>query len=193
MVSHSSVTTNGASLARRTWVRAVVLFLGLGAVSAATDLYVETAIDPSGQLHITTKHKREIVPKKVPEQISFADAQVSPDGRAVGWLALYPNCCASYPVALKLVILHNGEQRSYGGSGLPISRWCFWAGGTRRPSSSRPRAEVWEFTMNCAISKTGNWPTSTTPTPILSRSRSRRDGSWPWIRVKAVTCPVTLA
>jgi hypothetical protein len=32
-------------------------------------------------------------------------------------------------VALKLVILQNGEQRIYEGSGLPISHWCFWARG----------------------------------------------------------------
>ena len=69
------------------------------------------------------------MPKKERDQTSFEDAQISPDGRAVGWLAMFPNCCASYPVALKLVVLLNGEQRSYTGSGLTISRWCFWAGG----------------------------------------------------------------
>ena len=109
------------------WV--VVLLLGLPSIYAAADLYVETVIDPSGQLRISTKHHREIVPKKEQDQTGFADAQISPDGRAVGWLALYPNCCTTYPIALKLVILANGAQRSYAGNGLPISRWCFWAGG----------------------------------------------------------------
>lgn len=107
----------------------MVLFLGIELGVAATDFYVETAIDPSGQLRITTKHKREIVPKKDKDQTSFVDAQISPDGRAVGWLAMYPNCCTSYPLALKLVVLLNGEERTYTGSGLQISRWCFWAGG----------------------------------------------------------------
>ena len=118
-----------ASLMRQASLWVLTLCLGLASLYAATDIYVETVIDPSGQLRITTKHKREIVPKKEPQQIRFADAQISPDGRAVGWLAMYPNCCASYPVALKLVILLNGEQRVYGGSGLPISQWCFWARG----------------------------------------------------------------
>jgi hypothetical protein len=107
----------------------MIFFLGLVPVSAATDFYVVVVIDPSGQLHITTKHHREIVPKKEGEQTGFADAQISPDERAVGWLALYPNCCASYPIPLKLVILANGAQRTYTGNGLPIARWGFWAGG----------------------------------------------------------------
>ena len=118
-----------ASRARRACAWAVVLFLGLAPLCAATDVYVETVIDPSGQLHITTKHKRQIMPKKEADQVSFDRAQISPDGRAVGWLALYPNCCTSYPVALKLVVLVNGSQRGFTGSGLPIARWCFWAGG----------------------------------------------------------------
>jgi len=119
-----------ALLGRGTCIGAVLLYLcGLAPVFAASDIFVETVIDPSGQLRITTKHHREIVPKKEKDQTGFGDAQISPDGRAVGWLALYPNCCASYPVALKLVTLQNGEQRTYNGSGLPISRWCFWAGG----------------------------------------------------------------
>ena len=117
------------SLTRRTFLGAVVL-LWLVPASASRTLYVTIAIDPSGQLHITTKHHQEIVPKKEGEQTGFQDAQISPDDRAVGWLALYPNCCTSYPIPLKLVILLNGEQRTFSGNGgLPIQRWCFWAGG----------------------------------------------------------------
>ena len=108
---------------------ALALFLGLVSLFAGTDIYVETVIDPSGQLHITTKHKHEIVPKKQPRQTAFADAQISPDGRTVGWLALYADCCSSNSTALKLVILQNGEERTYEGSNLPIAHWCFWAGG----------------------------------------------------------------
>ncbi len=118
-----------ATLTRRTCAWAAVLLLGLASVCAATDIYVETAIDPSGQLRISTKRKREIVPKKEAEQVSFDNAQISPDGHAVGWLALYPNCCTSYPIPLKLVILANGAQRTLTGNGLPIWRWSFWAEG----------------------------------------------------------------
>lgn len=118
-----------ASLMRRAYLWVLALCLGLVSLYAATEIYVETVIDPSGQLHITTKHKREIAPKKEAEQVGFDKAQISPDGRAVGWLALYPNCCTSYPIPLKLVLLVNGGQRAFTGNGLPIWRWCFWAGG----------------------------------------------------------------
>jgi hypothetical protein len=127
MTTPSSLSTRWLTLLPGVW--AAVCFMTLFPVHAATELYVETAIDPSGQLRISTKHRREIVPKKEPEQTAFADAIISPDGRAVGWLALFPNCCATYPIALKLVILFNGESRTYTGNGLPISRWCFWGGG----------------------------------------------------------------
>jgi len=129
-ISISATTNKVSPRLLRTGVGAALVLLGLASAGAATlDVYVVTVIDPSGQLHITTKHKREIVPKKEPDQTSFDNAQISPDGHAVGWLALYPNCCTSYPIALKLVVLLNGEQRSYTGNGLLIARWCFWAGG----------------------------------------------------------------
>jgi len=118
-----------ATLTRRTCAWAAVFLLGLAAVSPATDIYVETVIDPSGQLRISTKRKHEIVPKKEAEQVSFQNAQISPDGHVVGWLALFPNCCTSYPIPLKLVILANGTQRTLTGNGLPIWRWSFWADG----------------------------------------------------------------
>jgi hypothetical protein len=118
-----------AALIRRPWMVFLILWLGIAPLWAGVEIYVETLIDPSGQLHITTKHKREIVPKKEPQQVGFFNAQISNDGRAVGWLAMYPNCCASYPVALKLVVLINGEEHIYTGSGLPISEWCFWSQG----------------------------------------------------------------
>jgi len=129
MPNHRKSTMDKASLARQACVWCAVLFLWLAPVYASTDIYVETVIDPSGQLRVTTKHHKEIVPKKDAEQVSFEKAQISPDGRAVGWLALYPNGCTSYPIPLKLVILLNGAQRTFTGTGLPIWRWCFWAEG----------------------------------------------------------------
>ena len=114
------------------WVVCLCLFVLIPSqvsLSATGESYVATLIDSSGQLHITTKHKREIAPKKDTDQTGFSDAKISPDLRAVGWLALYPNCCTSYPIALKLVVLANGEQHEFAGSGLPISRWCFWGQG----------------------------------------------------------------
>jgi hypothetical protein len=129
MSSSHSAKMAPAFLSPRTSLLVLAFFVGLGTLGAASEVYVETVIDPSGQLHITTKHKREVVPRKEPQQVGFFQAQISPDGHAVGWLAMFPNCCASYPVALKLVVLLNGEQRIYTGTGLPISEWCFWSQG----------------------------------------------------------------
>ena len=106
-----------------------VVFLGLVPAAVAAETYVQAAVDPSGQLHILTKRHREIVPKKQPGQVGFEKAEISPDGRAVGWLTLYPNCCTSYPIPLKLAIYAGGKLHSFTGSGLPIWRWCFQAGG----------------------------------------------------------------
>jgi hypothetical protein len=114
---------------RRAWVWVLALAVGLECAFAATDTYVSTMIDSSGQLHITTKHKREIVPKMETDQAGFSDVKISPDMKAVGWLALFPDCCTSYPIAMKLVVLSSDQQHTFVGTGLPISRWCFWGEG----------------------------------------------------------------
>jgi hypothetical protein len=94
-------------------------------------MYVKAVVDSDGQLRILTEDGREIAPKKEPDQVAFEEAIVSPDGRAVGWLAEYPNCCTSYPIPLELVIYASGKLRKFTGSGLPVWQWCFQAGGKR--------------------------------------------------------------
>jgi hypothetical protein len=55
---------------------------------------------------------------------------VSPDHQTVGWIALFENCCTSYPIPVKLVIWANGRL-------LPLSPyepiwfWSFQDDGTR--------------------------------------------------------------
>jgi hypothetical protein len=95
----------------------------------AADLYLRASIDATGQLRIVTRDGREIVPKKEPDQVGFDQVVVSDDGVSVGWVALYPNCCTSYPIPLKLVIYSGGTQRAFTGQGLPVWRWRFQAGG----------------------------------------------------------------
>jgi hypothetical protein len=106
-----------------------VVFLALASTARAAETYTQTEVDSSGQLHILTKRHREIVPKKEPEQAGFENVKISPDGRAVGWLALYPDCCTSDLIPLKLVIYVSGKLSTFTGSGLPIWRWCFQAEG----------------------------------------------------------------
>ena len=107
---------------------AMVLFSMVWAADAA-ETYIQAEIDSNGQLHILTKRHREILPKKEPEQVGFEKVEIAPDGRSVGWLALFPNCCTSYPIPLKLVVYAGDNPRSFTGTGLPIWRWCFQAEG----------------------------------------------------------------
>jgi hypothetical protein len=65
------------------------------------------------------------------DQEGFDNIAISPNGDAVGWLDLYPNCCTSYPIPLKLAVYMNGKLRTFTGSGLSISRWHFTSDGHR--------------------------------------------------------------
>jgi hypothetical protein len=109
-----------------------MLALSVSSSSAArADTYVSVTIDAQGQLTIRTKEGRHISPAREKDQVGFSSARMSPDGRAVGWLADFPNCCTSYPIALKLVIYSNGRTQTFVGSGLPIAKWMFRDGGRR--------------------------------------------------------------
>jgi len=94
-----------------------------GASGAQT--YSRADIDANGQLHIITSTGREIRPAGDSGQAGFDHVAISPDGRAVGWLALFPNCCTTYPVPLKLIVLVAGKRRTFSGNGLPVWEWKF--------------------------------------------------------------------
>jgi hypothetical protein len=94
-----------------------------GASGAQT--YTRADIDSAGRVHIITSTGREIRPPRDSGQVAADRVAISPDGDAVGWLALYPNCCTSYPVPLKLIILRAGKRRTIKGNGLPVWEWKF--------------------------------------------------------------------
>lgn len=66
---------------------------------------------------------------KDPEQVDVESIGVSDDGRAVGWLPLYPNCCTSYPIPHDLWLHVGGKTRRIRGNGLPVWQWTFLEGG----------------------------------------------------------------
>lgn len=94
----------------------VAALLSVTPVFAADEIYVRVALDPNGKLHIFTQDRREILPANENDQTGFHHAAIAPDRCAVGWLALYPNCCTSYPIPLKLVIYSNGKTQTFTGS-----------------------------------------------------------------------------
>jgi hypothetical protein len=112
---------------RRHLASTTLVLLALCAVAApskrsAADSYIRASLDQAGQLHIASKDGRDITPKKEPEQVGFDNVAISPDGRSVGWVALYP-----FP--LKLFVYSNGRVQTFTGSGLPIFKWRFRTGG----------------------------------------------------------------
>src|SRR5438128_2093966 len=96
---------------------------------SAADKYTAASVDDSGRLHIQTSDGRSIFLMKQRDQEGFDNIAISPNGDAVGWLDLYPNCCTSYPIPLKLAVYMNGKLRTFTGSELPIWRWHFTADG----------------------------------------------------------------
>ncbi len=93
--------------------------------------YDSAVVEATGLLRIVTMDHRQIRPPSDTEQTGFDMPAVSPDRRAVGWLALFPNCCTSYPIPLKLVVYRDGTVRTFTGAGLPIWRWQFDSTSTR--------------------------------------------------------------
>jgi hypothetical protein len=103
----------------------VVVALMLDPDASGAQTYSHADVDANGQLHIVTSTGREIRPAPDSGQSGIDRVAISPDGRAVGWLVLFPNCCTSYPIPLKLVVFVAGKKRTISGNGLPIWEWKF--------------------------------------------------------------------
>ncbi len=95
------------------------------------EIYDSAVVEATGLLRIVTMDHRQIQPPRDTDQVGFDEAAVSPNRLAVGWLALFPNCCTSYPIPLKLVIYSDGTVHTFTGAGLPIWRWQFDSTSTR--------------------------------------------------------------
>jgi hypothetical protein len=106
---------------------AVALALGANR-SSAQRTYRRADIDSAGRLRIVLSNKHVIWPPKDSAQVAFEQVALSADGRIVGWLALYPNCCTSYPIPLKLVLRRMDGSRTVISNALPIWQWAFAAG-----------------------------------------------------------------
>jgi hypothetical protein len=89
--------------------------------------YRAAALSADGfSMTITATDGSHFSAPKFADQVGFDQARVSPDGRYVGWLALYPNCCTSYPIPLRLVVLDQSRQmHTFDGIKIAIFSWCF--------------------------------------------------------------------
>jgi hypothetical protein len=97
----------------------------------AAERYRAADVLPDGRLRLETRDGRTVwaprdTQREEQPQAAFAEARIAPDGALVGWLALYPACCQSYPIPLELTLFRNGTVlRSLTGAGMPIWHWRF--------------------------------------------------------------------
>ena len=99
-------------------------------IFAATH-YRAAEVLPDGRLRLTTTQgattwaPRDMQGEEQP-QAGFAEPRIAPDRATVGWLALYPGCCQSYPIPLELALFRDGRVvRTLTGAGMPIWHWRF--------------------------------------------------------------------
>jgi len=118
-------------VARRIVRGGAILLLACWPGRAAADTYTAAAVEPSGVLRIQRGNGSAILVASDSSQVEFDRIVISNDGRSVGWLALYPNCCTSYPIPLHVAVFTNGRLRRFGDGSLAVWRWKFMAGGRR--------------------------------------------------------------
>jgi hypothetical protein len=108
----------------KTWVAWLLLSLASQGAGAA---YVAASLADNGsRLLITTDGGSQFAAPTFSEQVGFEQPRISSDGQSVGWLALYPNCCTSYPIPLKLVVLDRSRRlHTFEGIKLAVFKWCF--------------------------------------------------------------------
>src|SRR5437773_6392659 len=95
----------------------------------AADTYLGAVVDTAGNIRIERAKGRAVLVKRGREQAAIDKVAISKGGGSVGWLVLYPNCCTSYPIPLKLMVYSSGHLRTFEANSLPIWRWQFSAGG----------------------------------------------------------------
>lgn len=108
---------------------AMFVALGLGCRAPADVVYQRVEVDSTGVLRIVLANNSVITREKERSQVGFEQVAVSSNHQVVGWVALYPNCCTSYPVPNKLILLQATGERTDIAPDLPIWKWGFAPGG----------------------------------------------------------------
>jgi hypothetical protein len=99
---------------------------GLALADVATaSIYRSASADSAGRVEIVTAAGRTVSIPPGKEQAGVDAIAVAPSGKAVGWLALYPNPATSYPIPLELIVYADGTLRRFRGNELPVWRWHF--------------------------------------------------------------------
>jgi hypothetical protein len=126
-------------------VRDAVMLLGVilatAPVIGAQERYVSAVENQAHELVITTAAGRRVVlpkghdPLMKEDQEKFDQILISPDGRAVAWLAYYPNCCTSYPIPRLVEVFSGGRRRTFEPA-IVAWDWCFVDGSSKLAARS---------------------------------------------------------
>lgn len=105
---------------------AAVLLLSLVSASASAHYMTAKLTDKGAGLVVTLDDGSQFSAPIFGEQVGFQQPRISSNGKNVGWLALYPNCCTSYPVPLRLVVLDASRRvHTFDGIEMALFKWCF--------------------------------------------------------------------
>jgi hypothetical protein len=129
----------------KAYVGAIIAAL-LSGIAIAADLYETATISRQLQLRLSTSVGHVIDPPRLRSPIfehdsqeGFDQAKVSRDKVLVGWLALFPNSCTSYPIPLSLVLFRDGHIiATLRGNEAPIWQWAFEDDDTQVAFVQRP-------------------------------------------------------
>jgi hypothetical protein len=91
--------------------------------------YRSASADSTGRVEIVTATGRTISIPPAKDQVGVDEIVLAPDGRAVGWVSMYPNAATSYPIPLELLVYAGGKLHRFRGNDLPIWKWRFVDGG----------------------------------------------------------------
>jgi len=104
---------------------ATLLFLlAMPAMAAPAFESFELSADGTGLAYSDSVGATWQAPKR-DGQVGYAQPRISPDGQFIGWLALHPNCCTSYPVPLVLVVMDADRNRYEFRGPQATFGWCF--------------------------------------------------------------------
>ncbi len=87
--------------------------------------------DSNGRVHVLGGADRGTIVPKEKEQESVEQPLIAGDGRTVGWLVNFPNCCTSYPIPTTIVLYRDGHIIHQLSNGRAIFKFQFVKGGER--------------------------------------------------------------
>ncbi len=89
-----------------------------------SNTYKRVYVGADGLVHLVDAVGRDLAIQAEHDQVSVSSAQISSDGRAVGWLVNEDSCCQSYAIPLRLVV-YSGRTKNLIQNVQMIYAWSF--------------------------------------------------------------------